>query len=1364
MRKACSYYKEDDTFNIIQKARKENYNRLSVNYLDDNIQKELNNSIISKAILNELVNDIKCTINIEDDDIFNKDTKKDEKKNNNPKLVINNINEGKSGSIISNSSSYSKDSYISQKNEFSHRKIKNNYSFRSNKNITKNNNKLSIDNKYYLKRYLSNNNLLEVKNNKTEISDNISNKDKKSEMSSKRINEISNEISNDISIELSDINNDISNNIKNKIEQNLNIYNPNTIHKKSSLKNVEVKKINLYKNDTLKNSLFKSPSFNLQNKKTVKFEGVPKTNTVKKNNNNIIFNPIRKLSDGNNFISNFRINENFDDDNEELYKKTQLTNRNILEINEIKYDLKKSIVLTRREKFKLSELNTKTFLYDHDESFESEELNEDETKELIKQEKINLDKEKNYRELQRKGLVYDSLDEYNDDIDISTFFIHPDSKYLITLDFLVVICVFYNLIYIPFFLGYNEIYCNSGNFFSITSLIDLFIDIIYLIDFIIHFFVAYYNEDDILKTELHLIIINNLRTWFIIDLMCVIPFKTLFTIYDTQCEDIHFLSSYKNQNHLYYLLVCLRLMKTFKLYQNAFFEYCDEILDKHVHYNNYFNFYLGGTIFFTTIHLVTCILIFIGKNEYPSWIIKFGFSDCSFGELYFIGIYYIITTVTTVGYGDLTCVTPKEKVFGIIVEIVGIVAYSYVLTSISNYVRSKKDAEEEYFKKYKILQEIKITYKDLSDDLFDRINRYIKNKQNNEEQEKNLIEELPISLKNTLVYCMYQNIIENFIFFKNFDNRDFIVRVILCFNPILAVKNDILIKDGDFVEDIILVKKGKISIELPVRINPENDYRNSLRNTKSRKSFYFPRTKKTKTSKLSTKSSKINSFLNNYMSTLNYDDEREEIIEYQNLKLLDIRRNEHFGDVLMLSNERSPLTAIVKSRKAELFYLNKKDSIEISNEYPQIWSKIQKKSVFNMKQIKRLMDKVMRIFYKTKGIKGKNMDKTNITNLSYNSFDDKSINSENNIFQQNDDLYSDNNIKNNKYSNVGNGKQIINNLKTIKEVTYIEDSDVTNSVSHISNKIKNSKIKEENNESNNSNNQLDSVFDSDSSNYNYKKSFKDDGTIKMDHVSNDNIDFSEIYTDRDISKNFIDGRNNLTPFKPNEINSEIYENEIFKYTPDDNKDQEISKKHNQNLPKIMINNNNISICSTEISFSISSKYENIDELSDYKYSKSPILRRKIKTLLKDFDSENFEFSKFKTNKPINKVNSSFNTFHKKGFVTKNSTFKTKKYSKDTSSDRLITINSIKNNPNFNFLDLINENMEKNGHYKYITGNELPTFSDLFHNVLDKKLENFKEFELDKETLNKKFRRLKTTKSTKSQNKTIKSQSIGNDSI
>ena len=78
----------------------------------------------------------------------------------------------------------------------------------------------------------------------------------------------------------------------------------------------------------------------------------------------------------------------------------------------------------------------------------------------------------------------------------------------------------------------------------------------------------------------------------------------------------------------------------------------------------------------------------------------------------------IITTITTVGYGDLSCVTVPEKIYGIIIEFGGIIAYSYVVSSISNYVKSKHDQEEEYFNKYQILTRIRKKHPNLSNDLF----------------------------------------------------------------------------------------------------------------------------------------------------------------------------------------------------------------------------------------------------------------------------------------------------------------------------------------------------------------------------------------------------------------------------------------------------------------------------------------------------------------------------------------------------------------------------------------------------------------------------------------------------------------------
>ena len=63
-----------------------------------------------------------------------------------------------------------------------------------------------------------------------------------------------------------------------------------------------------------------------------------------------------------------------------------------------------------------------------------------------------------------------------------------------------------------------------------------------------------------------------------------------------------------------------------------------------------------------------------------------------------------------------------------------------------------------------------------------------------------------------LIYNLYKNIIKNFIFFKKFKITEFIFRIILEFKPILALKNDVLIKQDEFIEEIIFVKNGKLSL------------------------------------------------------------------------------------------------------------------------------------------------------------------------------------------------------------------------------------------------------------------------------------------------------------------------------------------------------------------------------------------------------------------------------------------------------------------------------------------------------------------------------------------------------------------------
>ena len=1046
---------------------------------------------------------------------------------------------------------------------------------------------------------------------------------------------------------------------------------------------------------------------------------------------------------------------NFEDENERLFKMTRISNKSILELNDITNDLKKSLVLTPKNGKELENLK-KSFIaegVDFIDGLNLSEINESD------EEKDKIDLEK-YRELQKKGLVYDSLDEYNDQ-DIGQFFIKPDSNILKILDCFVFIMTFYCLISYPLFLGINYIYCRTGSLWNFSIIFDFFVDFVFIIDFLISNFIGYYNSDDILKTNIFDIILHNLKRWFLPDLICAIPIKTFFTIFDTKCKNIGYLISYKYTNNHSYLLILLRLIKIIKiLHKNKFLKYLDESLDKYEFYNNYYDFFKNILISFIVVNLIACIFLFLGKNEYPSWIINYGFEEENFHKLYFLCIYYIITTVTTVGYGDLVCITTKEKVFGIIVEVVGIFAYSWVISSISNYVKSQSDAEEEYLNKYKILEDIKLKYPDLSDDLFDRINRYIKTKQNNEDQEKNLIEELPITLKNVLVYSMYEPIIKNFIFFKNFDNKDFIVRVLFCFKPILGIRNDILIKDGDFIEDIIFVKSGKIGLELPIRITDNsNEETNTNYNT-------------------------TNLYTTNYLcphNTSDFEEEPEYI--YQNFKILDIRKNEHFGDVLMFSNERSPLSAIVKSRKAELFYLNKKDAIEISQSYPQIWQKITKKSLFNMAQIRRLMSKVSKIFQITKGLI---LSEKDIDTVSPNHYEDlksiptisdmkntlQGINGLNTIKENEDgseETFSSRTKKNNTLNNENTIKtEVIKyaskniNNKSISESQSDSSSSCFTENSKLSKKSKKSKLSKKSKKS------ILSKKSKVSKKTNFSKKSKTsenyiNETKRVTHITNLKIDFSDKCLSDDIGgQYYISNRSNYTPYKPEEINNEIYPNENFmKYNNTNNIAHKIiNKKCNSNN-----NNDNVSICSTEISFSINSKYENIDELSDYRYSKIPKLRKKIKSILKDhdytvLDTDNFSrySSKIKANKSFKKSYISFDDSYNKKMKSielrkcpSDDMFKKKKKSKHYKAKKLESISPHKKSHQSDVhLNILHQNSIKNfnekNEYNNYDNTLNPSFSNFFHRFIENEIKKTKnEIKDYNDELNKQIKKMEIIK-------------------
>ena len=146
-------------------------------------------------------------------------------------------------------------------------------------------------------------------------------------------------------------------------------------------------------------------------------------------------------------------------------------------------------------------------------------------------------------------------------------------------------------------------------------------------------------------------------------------------------------------------------------------------------------------------------------------------------------------------------------------------AYSFSISTLSNYVKSEDHKSKDYNSKMNILNQIKVTHEKMPKNLYDKIARFLYYKLTHIERDKNeIIDNLPIGLRTKLIMEMYKPIIENFIFFKTYNSSDFVLRVILAFRPIFSIKNEKLVNEGDYLEEIIFVKRGILALELPLPI------------------------------------------------------------------------------------------------------------------------------------------------------------------------------------------------------------------------------------------------------------------------------------------------------------------------------------------------------------------------------------------------------------------------------------------------------------------------------------------------------------------------------------------------------------------
>ena len=477
-------------------------------------------------------------------------------------------------------------------------------------------------------------------------------------------------------------------------------------------------------------------------------------------------------------------------------------------------------------------------------------------------------------------------------------------------------------------------------------------------DLIINFFKAYYNFDEQLIKKSEKIVLNYIKGYFIIDFISAIPYYSIFKFnalkkYYKLNVSISCSKYYNHKiNDIYQLIELLKIIKLIKCFtdNNILINFILNSLNQFTFFESWSFLFSNIFISFLILHLTACIHIFISSTAFPNWIIYKNLNESPFTDVYLNSIYFLITTVTTVGYGDIIGNSFNEIIFQIILLLIGIIAYSWLISSLSNYVQENNKQKEIFNQKLSILNEIKLEHPKMTQDLYHRILLYLEYKNLRQKKDKNsLIDCLPHSIKKPLLYEMYKPIIDNFIFFKNFKNSEFANRVISKLEPVIAVKNDLLLEQGEIIEDIFFVKQGRLSLE--VKIN--SDYPEKSIEKLLNEEYFFGiennelYQKNAKGGLINNKESFINqktlynlysgntivennfkgfkSIMTNFKGENKIQKRPSLNINYIRLRILDIRKNEHFGALLMFLNKRSPLSLRVKTKKAELFFLKKID-------------------------------------------------------------------------------------------------------------------------------------------------------------------------------------------------------------------------------------------------------------------------------------------------------------------------------------------------------------------------------------------------------------------------------------------------------
>uniref|UniRef100_A0A8C6V4E0 Potassium voltage-gated channel subfamily H member 7 n=1 Tax=Neogobius melanostomus TaxID=47308 RepID=A0A8C6V4E0_9GOBI len=413
---------------------------------------------------------------------------------------------------------------------------------------------------------------------------------------------------------------------------------------------------------------------------------------------------------------------------------------------------------------------------------------------------------------------------------IDKFTILHYSPFKAVWDWLILLLVIYTAIFTPYSAAFllndqeDQKRRECGYSCNPLNVVDLMVDIMFIIDILINFRTTYVNQNEEVVSHPAKIAIHYFKGWFLIDMVAAIPFDLLI-----------FGSGSDETTTLIGLLKTARLLRLVRVARK---------LDRYSEYGAAVLMLLM-CIFALIAHWLACIWYAIGNVEKPylehkiGWLDNLGvsigkrynYSDPTSGpsikDKYVTALYFTFSSLTSVGFGNVSPNTNSEKIFSICVMLIGSLMYASIFGNVSAIIQRLYSGTARYHAQMLRVKEF-IRFHQIPNPLRQRLEEYFQHSwayTNGIDMNTEVLKGFPECLQADICLHLNKSLLDNTKAFQG-ASQGCLRALAMRFQTTHSPPGDTLVHCGDVLTAIYFLSRGSLEIlkdDIVVAILGKND-------------------------------------------------------------------------------------------------------------------------------------------------------------------------------------------------------------------------------------------------------------------------------------------------------------------------------------------------------------------------------------------------------------------------------------------------------------------------------------------------------------------------------------------------------------